>query len=52
MKETADLSNTSIIFVELAGELRRQMLIRLNKEKLRLSELAKDMVLTYLAKAR
>lgn len=42
MKETDDLSNTSRIFVELAGELRRQMLIRLNQEKLRLSELAKE----------
>jgi len=43
MKETVDLSNTSRIFVELAGELRRQMLIRLNQENLRLSELAKEL---------
>jgi len=43
MKDTDDMSNTSRIFVELAGELRRQILIRLNQEKLRLSELAKEL---------
>ncbi len=37
------MSNTSQIFVELAGELRRQMMIKLNQESLRLSDLAKEL---------
>jgi predicted transcriptional regulator len=41
-----DLSNTSRIFVELSGELRRQILIRLNQDELRLSELAKEVDVT------
>lgn len=43
MEETHDLSNTSQIFIELAGELRRQMLLKLNQESLRLSDLAKEL---------
>ncbi|MEM2759462.1 MAG: transcriptional regulator [Nitrososphaerales archaeon] len=43
MEEVPDLSNTSQIFVELAGDLRRQMMIKLNQESLRLSELSKEL---------
>ena len=43
MSEIEDFSNTSRIFVELAGDLRLQMLMRLNQENLRLSELAKEL---------
>jgi predicted transcriptional regulator len=42
MEET-DMSNTSQIFVELAGELRRQMMIKLNQKGLRLSDLVKEL---------
>jgi predicted transcriptional regulator len=41
MEEALDLSSTSQIFVELAGELRRQMMLKLNRQSLRLSDLAK-----------
>jgi len=43
MEETPDLSNTSQIFIELAGELRRQMMLRLSQDSIRLSELAKEL---------
>ena len=43
MEDTPDMSNTSQIFIELAGELRRQMVIKLSQESIRLTELAKEL---------
>lgn|SRR5574341_129131 len=42
-KDMEDFSNTGKIFVELAGELRLQMLMRLNQQNMRLSELAEEL---------
>ena len=42
MDATDDVSNISKIFVELASELRLQILLKLNQEKLRQAELAKE----------
>ena len=43
MEDTPDMSNTSQIFIELAGELRRQMVIKLSEESIRLTKLAKEL---------
>lgn len=43
MEDAPDMSNTSQIFIELAGELRRQMVIKLSQESIRLTELAKEL---------
>ncbi len=49
MAEETDLTDTSKIgriFTELAGEVRRAMLVRLNEKSLKLSELAKELDIT------